>query len=109
MADGKLAVLTAQMYVHDSPSTGAGLPEFLGLFQGPDGIDDDDSSLGRAAGDAPYRIDDPASPLKCGTEPMSLKLAPVKIAASASQHKAGSTDVLGGNLPYKIPGERGLT
>ena len=86
-----------------------GLPKFLGLFQSPNGINDDDSSLGRAGGDLLHRVDDPVGSLKCGAKPTSLKLATVKIAISAGCHKAGSADVLGGNLPRKIPGERRLT
>jgi len=82
MAGGKPAVLTVQMNVQDSPRTGAGLPKFCNLFQGSDGINYDDSSVRKAAGDLSHCIDDPLSSLECGTEPTFLKLAAVKTATS---------------------------
>jgi hypothetical protein len=82
MAGGKLTVRTAQMNVQDPPCTSAGPPKFCGLFQSSNGVNHDDSSVRKAAGDLSHRVDDPVSALKCVTEPTSLKLAAVKTAAS---------------------------
>ena len=109
MASGKLAVLTAQVNVQDPPRASSGPPKFLSLLQSPNCINDDDPCAGRVGADLPYRVDDPAGSLKCGTEPMSLKLATAKIPPSAGCYEAGRADVFGGNLPHKILSKRRLT
>jgi hypothetical protein len=109
MAGGELAVLTAQMNMQDPPCTGASLSEFRGLFQGPDRINYDDSSVRKAGGDLSHRLNDPVSSLECGAKPMLLKLATVKIAPRSGRQNTGSADELGGNLTRKISGEGCLT
>jgi hypothetical protein len=72
------------MNVQDPPCTGPGLPKFRNLFQGPDGINYDDPSGRKGAGDPSHRVNDPASSLECVTEPASLKFATAKAAARSS-------------------------